>query len=103
MTSIEPYLLLAAFLFCLGLFIVMTRRHAILLLLGIELILNAANLNLIAFNRFVGLSEGLDGQVLSLFVIVLAACEVVVALALVLAIYRQNTEINIDTLGDLRE
>ncbi len=101
MLSITHYLILSSFLLCAGIFIVVTRRHAIMLLMGIELILNAANINLVAFNRFHGTS--LYGQIFALMVIVLAACEVVVALAFVLAIYHHQKKINLDQLQDLRE
>jgi NADH:ubiquinone oxidoreductase subunit K len=82
---LESLLLLAAFLFCVGLMIVIVKRNAIMVLLGLELMLNASNLNLIAFNN---LYPGhLDGQLFSLFVIVVAVCEAAVGLAIILRVY----------------
>ena len=80
------YLVLAALLFCLGLFAVLTRRNGIALLMGIELILNAANINFVAFSFYV--TRTLGGHVFAVFVILLAAIEAAVALAIVFAIYR---------------
>jgi len=90
------YLALAAMLFALGLFAVISRRNSIAILLGIELMLNAANLNLIAFQRYLAPTVGggpalnlvLDGQILALVVITLAACEAAVGLAIILNVYR---------------
>jgi len=73
MDSLQSYLFLSVVLFCLGLYGVMTRRNGVAILMGIELILNSANLNLVAFNRFGGLSELLPGHVFALFVIIMAA------------------------------
>ena len=74
MITLESYLVIASALFCLGLYNVMTRKNAVAILMGIELILNSANLNFIAFNRFIS-SIHLDGHLISVFVIVLAAAE----------------------------
>ena len=78
-----------------------TRRNAILVLMGIELILNAANINLIAFARYGGVN--LDGQVAAMFVIALAAAEAAVALAIVLNIYHRFQTVNIDEVSSLKE
>jgi len=80
------YLTLAAFLFCLGLLAVLTRRNGIAVLMGIELILNAANINFVAFSYYV--THTLGGHVFVVFVILLAAIEAAVALAIIFAIYR---------------
>lgn len=80
------YLILAAFLFCLGLLAVLTRRNGIAVLMGIELILNAANLNFVAFSYYV--THTLGGHIFVVFVILLAAIEAAVALAIIFAIYR---------------
>ena len=85
--GLPHFLLVGAALFSLGLVTVLSRRNAIGLLMGIELLLNAANVNLVAFNRFSAPGR-LDGQIFSLFVIVLAACEAAIGLAIVLAIHR---------------
>ena len=100
MITLEHYLVVGALLFCLGILAVTTRRNAISVLIGVELILNAANLNLVAFSRFS--DSGIDGQVFGVFVIILAAAEAAVALAIVLNIYRHFQEVNVDRLDSLR-
>ena len=85
MDQLNNYLYISAILFSLGTFAVMTRRNGIAVLMGVELILNAANLNFVAFSRFGGMN--MDGHIFSLFVIVLAAAEAAVALAIVINIY----------------
>ena len=97
MSALELYLTLSAFLFCLGVFLVLTRRNAIMALLGIELILNAANLNFVAFSaKYDG---EIDGQMAALFVIVMAAAEVAVAFAIVLNVYQRFKTVNIEEYG----
>ena len=83
------YLILSVCLFSFGLLAVITRRHAIGILLGIELMLNSANINLVAFSHFLSPDTGLDGQVFALMGIALAACEAAVGLAIILRFYRQ--------------
>jgi NADH:ubiquinone oxidoreductase subunit K len=83
----EYYLVLAALLFAVGLFGVITRRNTIGILMSLELMFNAANINLVAFNRFVP-SDGLVGQMFAVFVVVVAAAEATVGLAIVLLVYR---------------
>lgn len=92
--GLHAYLVVAAILFCLGLLSVLTRRNAVNVLMGIELILNAANLNLVAFARFG--AGNIDGQIFAVFVIVVAAAEVAVALAIVLTLYRLRRTANLD-------
>ena len=89
-------LLLGAVLFCLGILAVITKRHAIVVLMGIELIFNAANLNLVAFNRHQ--PDLMAGQVFSLFVMVIAAAEAAVALAIVLKVYQFFQTVNLDKI-----
>lgn len=101
MTALELYLALAAFLFCLGAFLVVTRRNAVMALLGIELILNAANLNFVAFATHD--PDLLEGQMAALFVIVLAAAEVAVAFAIVLNVYQRFKTVNMDEIDTMRE
>ena len=93
------YLGLAAALFSIGVIGVVTRRNAIGVLIGVELILNACNINLVGFSRFGG---GLDAQVFALFVIVLAAAEAAVALAIVLQIFDKRGDIDVDRATRLR-
>ncbi len=93
------YLGLAAALFSIGVIGVVTRRNAIGVLIGVELILNACNINLVGFSRFSG---GLDAQVFALLVIVLAAAEAAVALAIVLQIFDKRSDIDVDRATSLR-
>ncbi len=93
------FLLLAAVLFCIGVFGVIARRNAVLVLMSIELILNAVNLNLIAFAL---MNSNIDGQVFALFVIAIAAAEVGVGLAMVLMIYRNRKSIALDELSEMK-
>ena len=95
MDSLQSYLLIAAILFSIGIYGVITRKNAIAILMGIELILNSANINFIAFNRFGGM-ETLDGHVFSIFVIVLAAAEAAVALAIVINLFKNIGSVNVD-------
>lgn len=99
--TLLPYLIVSGFLFALGLLTVLTRRNAINVLMGLELILNSANLNLVAFARFV--EGGLKGQVFALFVIVVAAAEAAVALAIVLSMYKLVRTVDLDVASEMRE
>lgn len=99
--GLQHYLILSALLFAMGLFAVVTRRHAVAILLGFELMLNAANINLVAFNRF-SAPAALEGQVFALMVIALAACEAAVGLALILALYRNLGSVTPDEVDELR-
>jgi NADH:ubiquinone oxidoreductase subunit K len=89
------YLLLSAFLFCTGIYGVLARRNGVLVLMSIELMLNAVNINLVAFSA--RLSDA-AGQVFALFVIAIAAAEVGVGLAIVLLIYRNRVAVNLDEI-----
>ena len=95
------YLTIAAILFALGLVCMLTRRNAVALLMGVELVLNSANLNFVAFSRFSG-GRAIDGQVVSIFIIILAAAEAAVAMAIVLNLYRLNQSIEIDAASELQ-
>lgn len=97
---LEHILGLGAILFCLGLLAVFTKRHAVVVLMGVELIFNAANLNLIAFNRYD--PNLLQGQVFALFVMVVAAAEAALALAIVLRVYQLFRTSRIDELTSLK-
>ena len=90
---LSQFLLLAAVLFCIGIYGVLARRNAVLVLMSIELMLNAVNINLVAFGAF---RHNVVGQVFALFVIAIAAAEVGVGLAIVLIIYRNRTSIGLD-------
>jgi NADH-quinone oxidoreductase subunit K len=99
--GLHHYLVISAILFSLGLFGVITRRNAIMVLMGIELILNSANINFVAFSRYGTLN--LDGQVIAMFVIILAAAEAAIALAIVLNIYQKFNTVNVDEVSALKE
>ena len=101
MYELNTYLFVAAILFSLGVFGVMTRRNGIAILMGVELILNAANINFVAFSRFGGMN--LDGHIFALLVIVLAAAEAAVALAIIINIYNNMNSINIDEASSMKE
>ena len=101
MPGLVQYLFVSALLFSIGLFAVLTRKNAIAVLMGIELILNSANLNFVAFSKFV--TGDLNGHLFAMFVIVLAAAEAAVALAIVLTIYRTFHNVDVDMLTDLKE
>ena len=85
--SIYPYLMISSILFGLGVYAVVTRKNAVAILMGIELMLNSANLNFVTFNHFNG-SLKLDGHIFSIFVIVLAAAEAAVALAIIINLFK---------------
>jgi NADH-quinone oxidoreductase subunit K len=91
---LEHYLIVSAALFSLGVFGVLTRKNAVNVLMSIELILNSANINLVAFSRYS--SANFDGQVFAMFVIVVAACEAAVALAIILNLYRIVKSVDLD-------
>src|SRR5215470_9733413 len=91
--TLNHFLVLGLLLFLLGAYCVLSRRNAIGILLGIELILNAANINYIAFSFYAGNPIKYDGQIFAIFVIMLAAAEAVIGLAIILAIY-QNLRTN---------
>ena len=95
-------LVLSALLFCLGIYGVLVRRNAILVLMSIELMLNAVNLNLVAFDAWVRDAVH-SGQVLALFVITIAAAEVGLGLAIVLLLYRNRDSVQVDEATELRE
>jgi NADH-quinone oxidoreductase subunit K len=97
--SIEWYVALSSLLFAIGATGILIRRSPVVILLCLELMLNAGNLALIAFSRMVGNQEG---QVFALIVMVVAACEVVVGLGLIVAIFRRRLPLDVDELRELR-
>src|ERR671928_346321 len=96
---VTQFLFLSAFLFCVGVYGVLARRNAVLVLMSIELMLNAVNLNLVAFAQQL---RDVAGQVFALFVIAVAAAEVGIGLAIVILIYRNRETINVDEVSLLR-
>jgi NADH-quinone oxidoreductase subunit K len=101
MVPIDPLLYLAAFLFSTGLLIAIVKQNAIMVLLGIELMLNASNINLVAFNQMYGLT--IHGHLFALFVIIVAVCEAAVGLAIVLRVYRYYRTSVPDEIADLKD
>jgi NADH-quinone oxidoreductase subunit K len=101
MVPVEHLFYLSAFLFCTGLAVVIVKRNAILVLIGIELMLNAANLNLVAFNR--AHTANHDGQLFALFVMIVAVCESAVGLAIVLRVYRYYQSAVPDEISQLKD
>jgi len=101
MIPLSWFLIVAAFLFCIGLYGVLVRRNAIAVLMGIELMLNAVNLNLVAFWRYGGPTE-VTGQVFAIIVITVAAAEAAVGLALIIAMYRNRQTVNVEDLDTLK-
>lgn len=101
MNALEIYLAMGALLFCVGVFLILTRRNAIMALLGIELILNASNLNFVAFSNYV--PGAMEGQMAALFVIVLAAAEVAVAFSIILTVYQRFKTVHLDEIDTMKE
>ncbi len=99
--GLNHFLFVSTFLFSMGIYGIVTRKNAIMVLMGVELILNAANINFIAFSRYGNF--GLQGHLFALFVIVLAAAEAAIALAIVLNIYKTLATVNVDEVDSLKE
>jgi NADH-quinone oxidoreductase subunit K len=95
----QYYLLLSAAIFCIGLFGILTRRNALMFLMSVELMLNAANINLVAFSFYHG---NLTGQVFSLFTMALAAAEVAVGIGIILVLYRNFDDVDVTKATSLR-
>jgi NADH:ubiquinone oxidoreductase subunit K len=102
MSSLNSYLLLSALIFSIGLAGALTRRSAILVLIGIELMLNAANLNFIAFWRYGPHPEALTGVMFAIFSIGIAAAEAAVGLGIILAVYRHSKTTELDQMNSMK-
>lgn len=98
--GLAHYLVLSSILFTLGILAMVARRNAIGVLIGIELVLNAANLNLVAFGRYT--SAGLQGPVFAIFVIMLAAAEAAIALAILLNLFERTGSVSVDEADELK-
>lgn len=96
------YLIVAAVLFCIGIYGVLARRNAVGILMGVELMLNAVNINLVAFWRYLNPTD-VAGQAFALFVLVVAAAEAVVGLALIISVYRNRTHIDAENINLLKQ
>jgi len=101
MVPLSWYLIVAAGLFCIGLYGALARRNGIAVLMGVELMLNAVNINLVAFWRYTT-PEALTGQIFAIFVIAVAAAEVAVGLAILLSIYRSRDTVNIEEIDSMK-
>jgi len=101
MLTLYHYLSLSALLFCIGIFGVLTRRNAIGILMAIELLFNAVNINFVAFARYIN-PQGLTGQVFTIFVITVAAAEAAVGLAIIILIYRQHKGVEVDKVNIMK-
>ena len=99
MIPTQYYLLLSAAVFCIGIFGVLTRRNALIFLMSVELMLNAANINLVAFSAQYG---NLTGQVFSLFTMGLAAAEVAIGIGIILVLYRNFSDVNVTEASTMR-
>ncbi|MBM7566518.1 NADH-quinone oxidoreductase subunit NuoK [Paenibacillus sacheonensis] len=98
---LSSYLTMAAILFCIGLYGALTKRNAVIVLLSIELMLNAVNLNLVAFSKY-GVVPSLTGQMFTLFSIAVAAAEAAVGIAVLIALYRARGTVNVDDYDEMR-
>jgi NADH-quinone oxidoreductase subunit K len=96
---LQTYLTVGAILLGVGIYMILTKKNNILVLMGIELIFNAANLNLVAFGRF---NQNIDGQVFILFIIMITACEAAVALAIVLNVFRYFRSIDSGKINEMK-
>jgi NADH-quinone oxidoreductase subunit K len=99
---ISIYLVLALVLFCIGLFGALTKRNTVIVLISVELMLNAVNLNLVAFSKY-GVNPSITGQIFSLFTITVAAAEVAVGLAILIALHRNKKTVNIDDFNIMKK
>ena len=99
--GLNHFLFISSILFSLGIFGIITRKNAVMVLMGIDLILNSANINFIAFAKFGNF--GYNGQIMALFVIILAAAEAAIALAIVLNIYKTFANVNVDEIDTLKD
>jgi len=99
MVPVQWYLLLAAAVFCIGLFGILTRQNALLFLMSVELMLNAANINLVAFSAYWG---NVTGQTFSLFTMALAAAEVAVGIGIILVLYRNFNDVDVTLAREMR-
>lgn len=98
---LSAYLVLALILFCIGLYGALTKRNTVIILISIELMLNAVNINLVAFSKY-GVNPGITGQIFTLFTIAVAAAEAAVGLAILMALYNNRKTVNIDEMDSMK-
>lgn len=98
---VQAYLALALILFCIGLYGALTKRNTVIVLISIELMLNAVNINLVAFSKY-GITPSITGQIFTLFVIAVAAAEVAVGIVILISLYRNKKSVNIDEMDAMK-
>jgi NADH-quinone oxidoreductase subunit K len=98
---VSAYLALALILFCIGLYGALTKRNTVIVLISIELMLNAVNINLVTFSKY-GMNPSITGQVFAVFTIAVAAAEAAVGLAILIALYRNRRTVNVDEMNQLK-
>lgn len=98
---LSAYLVLALILFCIGLYGALSKRNIVIVLISIELMLNAVNINLVAFSKY-GVNPSITGQIFSLFTITIAAAEAAVGLAILMALYRNRKTVNVDKVNIMK-
>jgi NADH-quinone oxidoreductase subunit K len=98
---LSAYLLLALILFCIGLYGALTKRNTVIVLISIELMLNAVNINFVAFSKF-GVMPNITGQIFALFAISIAAAEVAVGIAILISLYRNRRTVNVDEMNSMK-
>ncbi|MEH7383999.1 NADH-quinone oxidoreductase subunit NuoK [Bacillus sp. JJ1521] len=98
---LAAYLILALILFCIGLYGAFTKRNTVIVLISVELMLNAVNINFVAFSKY-GMAPGITGQIFALFTIAIAAAEFAVGLAILMALYRNKRTVNIDEMNTMK-
>jgi len=99
---LEHMLLLSAIIFCCGVYTILTRKNAVSILMGVELVLNAANINFVAFSQYTRIG-GVHGNIFTIFVILLAAAEAAVALAIIIGIYQNFGTVDVDQADNMKE
>ncbi len=100
MIQLESFLIISAIVFSLGVFTVIYKKNAVGILMGIELILNSVNLNFVAFSKYI--DSHIDGQLVAIFIIILAASEAAIALAIILNLYKHNAHIDVSQVDGLK-
>lgn len=101
MIQLQSFLIISAIVFTLGIFTILYKKNAVGILMGVELILNSVNLNFIAFAKYVDV--GINGQLVAIFIIILAASEAAVALAIILSLYRERATIDVTLVDEMKD
>ena len=99
---LEHMLLLSAIVFCCGVYTILTRKNAVSILMGVELVLNAANINFVAFSQYTRI-DGIHGNIFTIFVILLAAAEAAVALAIIIGMYQNFGRVDVDRADQMKD